>query len=257
MCQGRTHALSGAVTGTAIGVFALHATLTGIADLAVLTAGFATVSDMDQCGSTASRSFGFITNGFAHVIRRVSGGHRHATHTLLGAALFTGLVWLAGEYRHHRPGAIILCVILAVGVASGMDALHPGQRRFRLAIRWGRRRRASHGIGYADILAVAGAIAVCATGWDLILISYAAMAGVLTHIAGDELTRNGCPFFWPITDKKFHLIPEWLRFTTGTWQERRILVPILTVTLAWLALWAAGAHLDVTTIHEYAARLDH
>jgi membrane-bound metal-dependent hydrolase YbcI (DUF457 family) len=252
MCLGATHALSGAVTGAAVGLFALHTTITGTADLAVLTAGFATLSDLDQCGSTASRSFGLVTEVLAHVVRRVSGGHRHATHTFAFSIVFAGLAWLAGERRHDWPGRIGLFAILAVGVASGFEALHPGQRRLHFGIRWGRRRRSHHGIGYGDVIAVGGAIMVCVTGWDLILVPYAAAVGILTHIAGDELTRNGCPFFWPITDRKFHLLPGWLRFTTGTWQERRILVPLLTAALVWLVFWAAGAHIDVHTIHQYA-----
>jgi membrane-bound metal-dependent hydrolase YbcI (DUF457 family) len=240
MCEGRTHALSGVVTGTAIGVFALHTTLTGTADLALLTAGFATVPDLDQCGSTVARSFGFVTEVFAHVVRWASGGHRHATHTLIGAVVFTGLAWLAGEYRHDWPGRIGLGVILAVGVASGLEALHRGHR---------------HGTRHADLLAVAGAIEVCATGWDLILVSYAAAAGILTHIAGDGLTKHGIPFFWPLTDKKFHLLPERLRFTTGTWQERRVLVPLLAVALAGLSYRAVAGHVDMTDVHHLAARL--
>jgi membrane-bound metal-dependent hydrolase YbcI (DUF457 family) len=240
MCEGRTHALSGAVAGAAAGVFALHTALTGTADLALLTAGFATVPDLDQCGSTAARSFGLVTEAFAVIVRWVSGGHRHATHTLIGAAVFTGLAWLAGKYRHDWPGRIGLTVILAVGVASGVEALHHGHR---------------HGTRHADLIAAIAAITVCVTGWDLILVSYAAAAGMLTHIAGDELTKHGCPFFWPLTGKKFHLLPRRLRFTTGTWQERRVLVPLLAVALALLSYRAVAGHIDMTDVHHLAARL--
>jgi membrane-bound metal-dependent hydrolase YbcI (DUF457 family) len=233
---GHTHSLSGAVAGTAVGVFALHATLAGTADLAVLTAGFATVSDLDQCGSTAARSFGVVTEVFAHVVRKVSGGHRHATHTGIFSVVFAALAWLAGECRHGWYGRAGLFAILAVGVASGLEALHPHQSRLC-------------GIQYTDLLAVGGAVAVCATGWGLALIPYAAAAGVLTHIAGDELTRHGCPFFWPLTDRVFHLLPGCLRFTTGTWPERRVLAPLLTVALAWLAYRAVAGHIDMAAVH--------
>jgi len=254
MCKGPTHALSGAVTGTALGLFGLHTTITGTADLAVLTAGFATVSDLDQCGSTAARSFGLLTESLAHVVRRVSGGHRHATHTLVFSIAFAGVAWLAGEWRHCRPAAVILGMILAVGVASGLEALRPGARRHHLRIRWGRRRH-HLGILRSDLIAVAAAITVTVTGWDLALVPYAAALGILTHITGDELTKDGCPFFWPITDRKYHLLPSCLRFTTGTWPENLVLTPLLAVTLAWLALWAMGAHLDPAAVRDFAGHL--
>jgi membrane-bound metal-dependent hydrolase YbcI (DUF457 family) len=240
---GHSHALSGAVTGTTVGVFALHATLAGTADLAVLTAGFATVCDLDQCGSSAARSFGLITEAFAHVVRKVSGGHRHATHTALGAVIFAALAWLAGEYRSGWWGRVGLFMILALGVAAGLEALCPPRRGPRLRIR------------YADLLAAWAAAAVCVTGWDLALVPYAAALGILTHIAGDELTKHGCPFFWPATDKEFHLLPRCLRFTTGTWPERRVVVPLLALALIWLSYRAVSGHIDVTAARHLAAHL--
>jgi len=248
MCQGRTHALSGAVAGAAAGVFALHTALAGTADLAVLTAGFATVSDLDQCGSTAARSFGLVTELFARFVRWASGGHRHATHTAVFSVAFAGLAWLAGECRHDWPGRAGLVFLLAVGVASGMDALHPPRTP-----RGGHRHRPL--IRYTDLLAAGAAIFVCVTGWDLALVPYAAGAGILAHIAGDELTKHGVPFFWPFTGRMFHLLPKRLRFTTGTWPERRVLVPLLTVGLAWLSYRAVSGHVDVPAVHHFAGHL--
>jgi hypothetical protein len=74
MCLGPTHALSGLAAGAAAGLFLLHAGTTGTAGMALLGAGFAVVPDLDQCGATAARSFGFLTEMIAAAIRRVSGG---------------------------------------------------------------------------------------------------------------------------------------------------------------------------------------
>jgi hypothetical protein len=160
--------------------------------------------------------------------------------------VFAFLAWLAGEYRHDWPGRAGLFFLLAVGVASGMDALHPPRPR--------RGHRHRPRIRYTDLIAVGGAIAVCVTGWDLALIPYAAGLGILAHITGDELTEHGCPFFWPFTDRMFHLLPKCLRFTTGTWQERRVLVPLLAVALAWLSYRAVSGHIDMTAARHFTAR---
>ena len=55
MCLGHTHALSGAVTGAAAGELVLHLPLPGTVALAVLTAAWATVPDLDIQGSCAAR----------------------------------------------------------------------------------------------------------------------------------------------------------------------------------------------------------
>src|SRR5216683_2961333 len=150
---GHTHALSGAATGAAAGTV-LHAGSSGGAALALLCAGFATVPDLDHCGTTASRSFGFLTEAFAWLVSKASGGHRHGTHSILGVAAFTALTWLACVFRRDLPGRIGLGLLLAIAMASGLRALRLGGH-------------------FADLAAIAGAVAVCATGWHLTLIPVA------------------------------------------------------------------------------------
>ncbi len=60
-----------------------------------LTAAFALAADIDQYGSTDARSLGFVTEALAWVIRKLSRGHRHGMHSLVGAGLFTAAAWLA------------------------------------------------------------------------------------------------------------------------------------------------------------------
>ena len=230
---GHTHALSGLVAGTAAGLV-LHAGTSGTADLAVLAAGFAVVPDLDKCGATVSRSYGFLTEMFAWVIGRVSGGHRHGTHSIVGVGVFTGLAWLACTFDRDIAGRAGLGVILAIGFASGLRAL----------------RLAGH---LADVLAIAGAVAVCWTGWHLALIPVAAAAGTAIHILGDMLTVEGCPLAWPLSDRHMRILPYPLAFTTGTWREHFVVTPLLFVALVWLGYRTATAIITPETLRAHLA----
>lgn len=216
---GRDHALSGLVTGLAVGAL-LHEPAAPLGMLAALTAAYALAPDLDSCGSTEARTCGFLTEALAWCVEKVSGGHRHGTHSLLGVAAFTGVAWLACTFRADLPGRAALAVILAVGLAAASDALHLGH--------------AGH------LAAIGGAAAICWTGYGLALIPLAAALGTSDHLLGDALTRNGVPLLWPVTMREFHLSPRPLRFTTGRTAERFVVSPLLLALLCFL-LWRDSA----------------
>ena len=237
MCLGHTHALSGVVTGLAVGSLAMHEHPPSLLLLTGLTAAYALAPDLDSCGSTEARSFGFATWCLAWCVRTVSGGHRHGSHSLLGVAAFTGAAWLACLFRHDWPGRVALFVILAVGVAAAVDALTP---------------RAAHA---GNVLALAGAAAMCWTGYGLAMVPLAAALGTSTHLLGDSATRCGVPLLWPATMKEFHLTPRPLRFTTGHWPETWIVTPLLLAVLGFLVWHDTGATAFATHLHtELTAR---
>ena len=223
---GHSHAISGVVTGLAAGSLVLHEKPGPLLLLAGLTAAYALANDLDSCGSTEARSLGFVTEAFAWIVRAVSGGHRHGTHSLAGIAAFTGAAALACLYRHDWPGRIALFVILAAGFAAASDALRIGGH-------------------FGNLLALAGAAAMCWTGYGLALVPLAAALGCATHLAGDGLTRCGVPLLWPVTMREFHLTPRPLWFTTGHWQERFIVTPLLLAALALLA-WHDASTMTLT-----------
>jgi membrane-bound metal-dependent hydrolase YbcI (DUF457 family) len=217
---GREHALSGAVTGLAAGEFALHLPPAPLAALAGLTAAFATLPDLDTARSCAARSLGFLSGAFAWLVEKASGGHRHGTHSLLGAGVFTAGAWAACHYRASMPARVALGLFLALALAAGLRALHA---RGHLA----------------DAAALAAAAVIAAAGRDLQAVWLACGLGCLTHIAGDMLTTEGCPLAWPLTLRHYRLLPAPLDFTTGTWRETRVVFPLLLASLgalAWLAL---------------------
>jgi len=211
---GRSHALSGLVTGAAVGEFVLHLGPAGAATLATFTGCFATLPDIDTCQSTVARSLGFLSGGFAWIVHKISGGHRHATHSVLGVAVFTALAWLCCTFRHTVPGHWALALLLALAFAAGLRALRIGGHA-------------------ADLLALGAAFAVGWEGWSLALIPLACGLGCLTHIAGDMLTVQGCPLAWPVSTRHFGL-PRPVGFTTGTFPERWLVAPALLAALGFL-----------------------
>lgn len=211
-----SHCLSGLAAGAAVGSLILHLPAAPLALFTGVVAAYALAPDIDACGSTEARSFGFVTWCLAWFVRKVSGGHRHGSHSVLGVAAFTAVAWLACLFRHTWPGVIVLGVVLAVGFASALDALRIG--------------------GHAGSLAAcAAAAAMCFTGYGLALVPLAAALGASTHLLGDGLTRCGVPLAWPFTMREFHVTPRCLWFTTGRWPEHLIVTPLLLAALGWLA----------------------
>ena len=234
---GHSHSLSGAVTGTATGI-ALGLPVVQTATLAVFTTGMALLPDLDSAGSCAARCFGWLSRPVAYVIRFISGGHRHATHTLGGIAAFTFLAVLAGWFRHDWAGMIGLGFLVALAVSAGLEAT----RVFRL-IPLPRVLRHGHAEDLAGILAAA---AVVFPGWGLSLIPLAVAVGCATHILGDMLTDSGCMLAYPLSQYRWHLLPRPMRITTGATPERVIVDPLLIAALGGLALWVADPGIELS-----------
>jgi membrane-bound metal-dependent hydrolase YbcI (DUF457 family) len=217
---GHSHALSGAVTGLGTGIF-LHLPVPQTAALAGFTAGMALLPDMDKCGSSPARCLGFLSEAVAWTIGKLSGGHRHLTHSVLGVGIFTGLAWLACHYRADLAGKIGLALLMTLTVSAGLEALHAAR---------------GHASDVIGIVVAAGEIWY---GYGLRLIPLAVLVGCCTHIVGDMLTDSGCMLAYPLSRFRFHLLPEPLAFTTGTRPELLIVDPLLTGAIVVLSGWAA------------------
>ncbi len=238
MCLGHTHALSGLVTGMAVGLYAVHLPLVPLPDasrlpashlaiLAGLTAGAAVLPDIDHPDSSLGHCFGFMTRAFAWLIGLVSGGHRHLTHAALGVAGFTGLAWLAVSHRDVIGWEIGLALFLSLILAGGLYAI------------------GVHGHG-ADALAIAGAIALMVSGTGVALVALAVGLGCATHVIGDMLTDDGCPLLYPFSRYHFRLLPRPLAFTTGTWPELWLVNPALVGSLGYLIYRGVVLHILTT-----------
>ena len=240
---GRDHALSGALVFAALAT-SLHVRDAYLASGVVLTEGAGVLPDIDHQDTTVSRSFGFLTEWFAWVVERLSGGHRHGTHSLLGITVFTAAAYGAGLFQLSEPKPVAAGHLVfswhLVPAALIMALLYSAALR---ALRIG-----GH---FGDLLGIAAALVTCFTGadltelpvgsWHVPLLATVTALGTAAHIAGDELTHGGCPLFWPASMHEFHLLPRPLQFTTAKLAETWIVFPLLLAGLA-VAVWHATGH---------------
>lgn len=245
---GRDHALTGAA---AFGLLApgLHVTGLHLAAATVLAGGAALLPDIDHPDSTVARTFGLATRLFAWMTEKLSGGHRHGTHSLPGAALFTVAAWTASWWRGldghwtvtgfpagHWTGPAISAahlipetMILALLYSAGLRALRVGGHHGDLA-----------GLLLAAGTVLTGQDTGTVTPWHIPVTAAVMALGCACHIAGDALTHGGCPLLWPASSREFHLLPAPVRFTTGRLAEHAVVSPLLTMLLLLALTRAAG-----------------
>lgn len=176
---GRSHALSGALSWSALSAIApligVHPHGPAVASGLLSTAGAALLCDSDHPEATIAWTFGPITKALTRYVHRASGGHRHATHSLAfaaGAAVVATVGDLAGGPWFDLP-------LLFVLFAFGLRALHLAR-------------------GLAPAVAFALSVLVAATmPHDLGWLPWSVGVGALAHLAGDCLTKEGCPLLWP------------------------------------------------------------
>lgn len=234
--MGRSHALSGWVVGLAVAPMVGLTSVAEVVPFAAATAGYALVPDLDHPGGSASRLLGPVTGLISSAIRTFSGvlynltkgprdedstgKHRHATHTLAAAI---GLGMLAASLGDRGKWAVL--AVAATGLLL-----------------------AAHVLGDWILIAVLGATAYSVLGTALPgttpadalqaglsgiggWIGVAVGLGMFTHCLGDSLTRSGCPWLWPlpIRGETWYEIrlPRMLRFSTNSWVERLVVVPVL------------------------------
>ena len=211
---GHSHALSGLAAGAATLPWApVHGTVAQVAWISA-AGGFAMLPDLDQQGSTISRMWGPATDAPSGLVGTVARGHRWGTHdAILGPVVFGLLAYLAAGAYWSR----LLLMSLDIGLA--LRALHfviPG--------------RAENTVIGNLVLSWGGAYLLLEHSPGPAWLPYAVAVGVLTHIAGDFLTKEGVPvpLFWLV--RRSRLAPIHLR--TGAFVEQAVLVPAFLVAIA-------------------------
>jgi uncharacterized metal-binding protein len=225
---GHSHALSGLAAGAATLPWApVHGTVAQVAWISA-AGGFAMLPDLDQRGSTISRMWGPVTDVPAGIVGTVARGHRWGTHDAILGPLAFGLLASAAAHAYWSG---LLLLALAIGLAlRALNFVIPGRAENtvigNLLLSWG---------GAWYLLE-----RIPSPAW----LPWAVGLGVLAHIAGDFLTREGIPVpvFWLI--RRSRLAPIHLR--TGATVEKMILVPAFTVAIVGFLYvnTAAGAAVD-------------
>lgn len=184
--MGYQHALGGVALwlGAATVVDAAVTPLTGgqVALGAFLAAGGAMAPDLDQPGSTVSRTFGPFTNLLARLVDLLAGGHRWGTHSLMGLAATGALTWWAVD---HAPW-VTTWILLGIGLRG---------------LRANGRHRWYSQVALTLFMALV-ALLVVLSGTPLVMLTVlAVLIGAVSHVGLDMLTPEGCPLFW---------LPKWL-----------------------------------------------
>jgi hypothetical protein len=220
---GHSHALSGLATGAATLPWApVHGAVAQAAWVSAV-GGFAMLPDLDQQGSTISRMWGPVTDVPSGVVNAVARGHRWGTHDAVLAPAVLGLLAYAAAW--HRWSSLL---VLALAIGLALRALHvviPGRAENtvigNLVLSWG---------GAWFFLAHSAQ-----PGW----LPLAVVVGVLTHIAGDGLTKEGVPvpLVWLV--RRSRIAPVHLH--TGAAVEKLVLVPLFLVATLVLLYVNTGA----------------
>ncbi len=205
MVMGPTHAMSGAAVGLAVAQ-AIPESWGGVSSpqeafvYAGIAAGAALLPDLDSPPATVSRSFGPLSQALSHIVENTSqvlvnltrgrrdpqcrNGHRTVTHTLWFALLTgAGAAALIGSFE--KPAAMTL-LFLFLGLA--LRGLLP---------EWSKKK---------DWYIVTGASAIIALlAWEFVpttasavVMGSAVTVGVLAHLLGDAITKQGIPLFAPL-----------------------------------------------------------
>jgi membrane-bound metal-dependent hydrolase YbcI (DUF457 family) len=213
---GSTHALSAAGVFLAV-AFPISHYIHHLGPLpaaigTIVAAGAGLLPDLDHPQASPARAFGPISQTAARIICRLSGGHRHATHSLLGLTIATtGAV--AASFN-----TITLTITIWLCAGLGIRAL------------WRRPQHRPNGrLDYSDIAGLVHAAGLFFVTWrvthsriDLWVIPVAVAVGYLTHLLGDAATETGVNWLWP-NPRRF----RWASVDTGKSVERWVVVPAL------------------------------
>lgn len=212
--MGRTHALTG-VAG-AIGVtYLVPISVPGAIAGTLICAGAALVPDIDHKDATITKTFGPVTKIISVGVRKISGGHRFGTHSLVGIAGIGALAHYGVQHRYTVLGASVLCFLICLAVGGAVRLLRiPGL--------------------LDDLIPIPITIAIVTlTHISLDLVPFALMLGCLIHVLGDVATRSGCPVWWPFSMKRIKLD----LFTTNGFAERWIITPAV-IAIIFVGIFA-------------------
>lgn len=212
--MGRSHALTGTLAYQAVSLYQPQK-IWELALGTVLCTGAALFPDIDHPNSTLTATYGPVTKTLSWVIRKLSGGHRNGTHSLVGIGLLGLAAHACVMHLDTVAGRVGLTVLLTLALAGVVRLFHID--------------------GYLDDLApIPVALALV---WlqpvSLAFVPAALVIGSLVHVAGDMLTKQGCPLWWPFSQKGHAM----KLFSTGKRVERWVVVPLVIVAIVGTVGW--------------------
>lgn len=200
--MGGHHAASGAAawvavtssTPVALGWYPVSEV--GVLTGALVCAGAALLPDVDHRSGTIAQSLPGVSGPLTRLVAGLTGGHRQATHSLLGVAAFTAVAWLAGlvSVRTATFGDVLVGpgVLTVLLVAFALRAL----RLIRRGWWW----------PWLSSVTLAGLVALFAPE-EWYWMPFCVGLGCAVHVLGDLLTTRGVPLLWPLRFRS----PRWVR----------------------------------------------
>lgn len=233
----------------------------GIMTGALVCAGAALLPDADHRSGTIAHSLPPVSEAITRVVGELTGGHRKATHSLLGVAAFTAIAWATSllairteQFGDVLVGPGIMAVLL---IAFALRAL----KLTRKGWWW----------PWLTSVSLAGLVAAFAPE-EWYWMPFCVGLGALVHLLGDLLTTQGIPLLWPLRFRS----PRWVRRApilpfddmwrpsgniavpllgdAGSWREWAIMTPVTlyaVVGVAWAALDQMG--FDTLAVWDAAA----
>jgi membrane-bound metal-dependent hydrolase YbcI (DUF457 family) len=246
MVMGPTHSMMGASSGLWLATTlpdSWGGATTPVEALAYagIGAGAALLPDLDSPQATISRSFGPLTQGLSHIIDAgavafvnatgskrdtpVNGGHRTATHTIWFALLMGVVAAVVGSV-FGKEGMVGLLIFL---LGLGLRGLFPD---------WVKDKGGMITVVASIVLGIA-AYAVIPGLRSPVLLTSAVVVGVLTHLAGDFITKQGVPLtapFIPVKGKRWWdwALPSGLRIRASGPADQALLA-LFSILAAWQA----------------------
>jgi membrane-bound metal-dependent hydrolase YbcI (DUF457 family) len=230
--SGAAYTLTFLPQGFDVGLGLIPVSPSGVLAGAIVTAGAALLPDADHRNATIAHSLPPFSNAMCIEVGKISGGHRHGTHSILGLAFFVLVAVVAGMWTATVepfglifPGAGILTVLLASFAAKALKFIPDTMRKFPWVLG----------------LAV-GAFITFFAPQEQFWFPLAVGLGATVHILGDMLTTGGCNLMWPLAlrppkfARKIPLLRSvWKRNgnlavpilgNAGSWREWLLLVPV-------------------------------
>lgn len=210
--MGKTHKTIGIVTGAA---FSVYGALSGnpLYTLALATAPIgAMIPDIDHNSTTLGRKRKFV---FGLVEKLISLGVGITFLFFIIIGLIKGLMFI-----YVIKALIVLLPFIIATICSRCEWIRKKSRFLT------KHRGIMHTL-IMPLVIVIGAKMIPYKAISILLLGLA--AGYLSHLAADSLTHNGCPIFWPLTEKPVHLT----NVKTNTVKEY-ILAILLSGGILWI-----------------------
>ncbi len=257
MVMGPTHAMSGAAVGLAVSQL-LPEHWGGVSSpqeafvYAGLAAGAALLPDLDAPQATVSRAFGPLSQALSRLVenssqllvnltrgrrdQRCRNGHRTATHTLWFALLSGGVAAALIAFFGEAAAIVLLFILLNLAMRG-------------LVPEWSKKR------DWYVVTALSALLTLLA--WEYVPLTASALVmgsavtvGVLTHLAGDIITKQGIPLLAPVIPWKgkrwwFFRLPGPLRISASGSADK-VLLTLFSILVVFQTV-AIGAGVVVSS----------